>query len=42
MIKGCKDCNVELDLAQQKGVDGLLEGIWPTKCFKCGKELVEL
>lgn len=41
-MKGCKDCNVELDGSQQKGVDGLLDGVWPTICFKCGNPLVEL
>jgi len=33
--KGCKDCKVELDEGQN-----LTE--YPTKCFKCGKDLVEL
>lgn len=40
--KGCHDCNVELDSGQQEAVDALLDGVYPTKCFKCGKDLVEL
>lgn len=33
--KGCKDCKVELD-------EGQPMDIYPDKCFKCGKPLVDL
>ena len=39
--KRCTDCNVELDEGQQEAVDVLLKGVYPAKCFKCGKELEE-
>ena len=42
VLKECPDCHVVLDEGQQQNVDDLLDGVWPTKCFKCGKDLVEL
>lgn len=41
MTKKCIDCSVELDSGQQKNVDEILNGVWPTKCFVCGKELTD-
>ena len=35
MTMGCSDCDVELDSSQ-------IIDPQPTKCFKCGKDLVEL
>lgn len=35
-------CGVELDEGQTDNINNNLDGVWPTKCFKCGKSLVEL
>ncbi len=40
--KVCPNCGVALDEGQQKNVDDLLNGKWPTKCFKCDVDLVEI